>query len=126
MFQIMFTYGVEKFVKQCKSVPQKDRYLQKLNAANIEYDILGRAQPQLCKVIFIGGSDKVYTYVRVDGDAEAGNFGLVDVIDSFGKTETKKVVIVSAKETTVDECRKVANALGYKKLGRIKQVWPVN
>lgn len=126
MFQILFTNGEEKYAKQCKSVPQKDRYLQKLDAANIRYDVMGEAQLQLCKVIFIGGSDKVYTYVRVDGDAEAGNFGFVDVIDSFGKTEQKKVVIVSAKETTIDECRQVANALGYKKLGRIKQVWPVN
>ena len=122
MFQILFQHGDEKYVKPCKSVPQKNRYIEKLEARGIKYDVIGEPIPQLCGCIFnVGGT--VYKYVRVEGDAEAGNSAEVEVVDEFGKTVTKEVIILWARETTIEECRKVATSLKRTKLSRIKRVW---
>ena len=122
MFQILFQHGAEKFVKPCKNVSQKDRYLEKLDKRGISYAVIGEPQLQLCGCIFnIGGT--IYRFVRVEGDAEAGNSAEVEIIDEFGNTKTKEVVILWARETTIEECRNIATALKRPKLGRIKRVW---
>ena len=122
MFQILFQNGTEKYVKPCKNVSQKDRYIKKLSDRGVSYTVIGEAQPQLCGCIFnIGGA--VYRYVRVEGDAEAGNSAEVEVVDEFGNKKTKEVVILWARETTIAECRTVAESLKRSKLGRIKKVW---
>lgn len=122
MFQILFEHNNEKFVKQCSNVLQKERYLQKLNARGIGYTLLGETQPQLCGCVFnVGG--KIYTYVRVEGDAEPGNSAEVEVVDNFGNCEIKEVVVLWARETTIEECRQKAASLGRTKLSRIKNVW---
>lgn len=123
MFQILFeSPSGEKFCKMCKTVPEKDRYIEKLNAKGVEYHLVGEVQPQLCGCIFKVG-EKIYNYVRVEGDAEPGMLGTVDVQDTFGNSVEKTVAILKVEEATASKCREICNKLGRTKLARIKRVW---
>ena len=125
MYQIFFEAPTgEKFCKNCKTIEQKNIYLHKLTEAGIECTVIGETKPQLCSCVF-KADGTLYSYVRAEGDAEPGMLGSVEVTDGCGRTETKTVAILKVKETTIEECRALCNALNRPKLARIKRVWKV-
>ena len=123
MFEILFEdHNGRNWYKACKSVNQKNMYVEQLTEAGIESHVIGEASPQLCYCSFTttGGA---WTYVRYEGDAEPGYFGTVDTYDDHGRRIEKDVFISDVRPTTIKECNAIAKKWDRNTLTPIKKIW---